>query len=434
MFKILKRFLPKSLLGRSLLIICLPLILVQLISAWVFYDRHVETVTRRMAASLAGDVVTITNHLRDYPGPKNQAWILAEARRHMALDVRLERGAKLPSAPVADTDNEIHRTFREIIRLPYILDSEAPSKQIRIRVETPGGVLHVLASRKRLYTVTTTIFVSWSVGSSILLLLVAVLFMRNQVRPIRRLAEAAEGFGKGRQMANFKPSGAREVRQAAQAFIRMRDRIKRQISQRTEMLAGVSHDLRTPLTRMRLLLELMPNSPEAKELRANIKEMELTVDEYLAFARGEGSEAPVDTDLTALLGEVIEGARHGGRRIDLRAVGKLTVPVRPNAFRRCVTNIIVNAFSHAETVSVEARRRGRVVRIVIDDDGPGIPSARREEVFKAFVRLDDARSPDSAGVGLGLTIARDIMRGHGGEITLSESPSGGLRAELSLPI
>jgi two-component system osmolarity sensor histidine kinase EnvZ len=258
--------------------------------------------------------------------------------------------------------------------------------------------------------------------------------MRNQVKPIRRLALAADDFGKGRDMSSFKPEGATEVRLAAQAFLIMRERILRHIGQRTDMLAGVSHDLRTPLTRMRLQLEMLDDPDGAQEMKTDIAEMEHMLEGYLAFARGEGAEEPTTTDLTALLNEATALARRKGGILDLHTEGQLTASLRPNAFKRCLTNLIDNAIRYGDHVSVRAGPRGDAIEITIDDDGPGISEDERDNVFKPFYRIEGSRNPETGGVGLGLTISRDVIRGHGGDIALSTSPNGGLRARLRLPL
>jgi two-component system osmolarity sensor histidine kinase EnvZ len=263
---------------------------------------------------------------------------------------------------------------------------------------------------------------------------VATLFMRNQVRPIRRLAAAVDGFGKGRDVPDFKSEGATEIRLAAQAFNRMRQRILRTISQRTDMLAGVSHDLRTPLTRMKLQLAMMGPSQEIIDLKADVAEMEKLVDEYLAFARGESTEAVVSADVAELLDDVVSGARRNGATIALAAERGLTVPLRPNAFKRCITNLVSNAQRHADRIEIRAARERDAIEIVVDDDGPGIPAGDREEVFKPFYRRESSRNQQTGGIGLGLTIARDIMRGHGGDILLEDAPQGGVRARVRLPV
>ena len=296
----------------------------------------------------------------------------------------------------------------------------------------PDGVLDILSPQHRLFSYKAFQFIGWVIGASLLLTGIAVIFMRNQMRPIRRLAFAAESFGKGRDTVRLRPQGALEVRQAAAAFIVMRDRIRRQIAQRTEMLAGVSHDLRTPLTRMKLQLAMLERDEGVEELRADVTEMEGMIEAYLAFARGEGDEAPRQTDLAQLLRETVEGLP-GGDAVALTIETPIDIPVRPVAMKRCVANLIGNAIRYGHGVAVNAGWRHRAVVIVVDDDGPGIPYDRREDVFRPFVRLDPSRNIVTGGVGLGLTIAREIAHGHGGEINLEDSPMGGLRVVLTLP-
>jgi two-component system osmolarity sensor histidine kinase EnvZ len=293
-------------------------------------------------------------------------------------------------------------------------------------------VLDIKAPRKRLATGTIWLFVSWVVGTSLLLFGIAAAFMRNQVRAIRRLARSAEAFGMGREIPPIRPEGATEVRQAGAAFNRMQERIRRFLAQRTEMLAGVSHDLRTPLTRLRLALAMLPPSPELRQdiadMTADVEEMERMVSGYLSFARGEGTEQAEAVDLSSVLEDVAAGARRSGAVVDLAVPAGLTLPLRADAIRRAITNLVDNARRHAERVTVAAVPQGRTVMVTVDDDGPGIPEARRESVFRPF------ESGSSGGTGLGLTIARDIVRAHGGDIVLEDSPLGGLRARIRLPV
>ncbi|HEX7005630.1 MAG TPA: ATP-binding protein [Alphaproteobacteria bacterium] len=435
---LIKRILPRSLLGRSLMIIVTPLIIVQLITTWVFYDRHWDSVTRWLANSLAGEIAIVIHHLRDFPEADNRAWALEAAQLNMGLAISLKPGALLPEDRETRggglADRLLARALDDMVRRPYVIDSESNDRFVEVLIQLPEGVLLVEVPRKRLSSPTTLLFVMWTAGSALVLFVVATIFMRNQVKPIRRLASAAESFGKGRDVPDFRPTGATEVRQAAAAFARMRDRIQRQIKQRTEMLAGVSHDLRTPLTRMKLQLALMPDTPEIRGLRSDVSEMEKMVDEYLAFARGEGTERPTVTSISALLEEVVQDASRNGTQVTLATDGDLIVPVRPNAFKRCVTNIVSNAVHYGSQVSVHAARNGNTIEITVDDNGPGIPPDKRDDVFRPFRRLDSSRNPETGGVGLGLTIARDILRGHGGDIRLESAPLGGLRARLSLPV
>ncbi len=434
---LIKRMLPRSLLGRSLLIIVSPLVLLQLISTGIFYESHWDKVSRQLARGLAGDVAALADLMRQAPDAERRRQITNVTASHMDLTVVFGEGETLPSRPPKDGGvlaDTLYRAMLENVSAPFYLDFDSMDRHVIIKVQLADGVMKVVTSRKRLFSSTTYVFVIWMVGTSMLLFGVAVIFMRNQVKPINRLARAAEEFGKGRDVPAFKPEGAKEVRKAASAFIAMRDRLHRQISQRTDMLAGVSHDLRTPLTRMKLQLAMLDGGEGHEELQADVAEMEHMLEGYLAFARGEGAETPRPTELGGLLEEVVAQARRRGGIIDLHQEGDITVSLRPNGFKRCLTNLIENALRYAGHVSVSAGERGESVEIIIDDDGPGIPEDQRQEVFKPFFRLESSRNPGTGGVGLGLSIARDIIRSHGGDITLSGSPGGGLRARLVIPL
>ncbi|MCH6588558.1 MAG: HAMP domain-containing protein [Proteobacteria bacterium] len=438
----IKRILPRSLFGRLVLIILSPLILLQVISTWVFYDRHYETVTRRLAQGLSGDIAAVIQMMIRNPGSVDRLQTFRLAERVMLLKLTFEEGARLEATTRTDSfgifasvlDRQLAKALREIVDRPFLIDTHSLEKEVQIDVQLADGVLRVLAPRKRLFSSTTYIFIMWMVGSSIVLFVVALLFMRNQVKSIRRLAQAADSFGKGRDVADFKPEGATEVRQVAGAFIQMRDRIKRQIRQRTEILAGVSHDLRTPLTRMKLQLAMLGRTPETENLESDVAAMERMVEGYLAFARGESVEQPEPTEVSGLLREVVVQMRRDGGIVDLHVEQAMTVPLRREPMRRCLSNLIANAQRYGEHVSVRAGPRDKVIEITIDDDGPGIPPDKRKEVFKPFFRIEGSRNPETGGVGLGLTIARDVARNHGGDIVLEDAPGGGLRARIWLPV
>jgi len=434
----LKRVLPHSLFGRAVLIIVMPLILVQVISTYVFYDRHWYTMTKRLALGVAGDIGMIIDQRNLLPNDAEWQRSFYAALLDAELVVQFHKGEILPNRDESDLlgsfDDILRDALRERVRRPFQVDwPEGEERDITVRVQLADGALIAVVPRQRLYSSTTYIFILWMVGSSLLLFAVAAMFMRNQVRPIRRLAQAADRFGKGRDDPDFHLSGATEVRQAAAAFIEMRDRIRRHVQQRTDMLSGVSHDLRTPLTRMKLQLAMLGPSPEVEDLRTDVAEMERMIEGYLAFARGEGGETPVPTDLKGVLDEVVATAEREGVPVDVEMQQPLTLPLKPLAFRRAVSNLVANAGRFAKRVWITALRDGDHVEILIDDDGPGIPAEQREEVFRPFFRLEGSRNPETGGVGLGLTIARDVMRGHGGELTLDDSPRGGLRACVRLP-
>ncbi|MGB8276247.1 MAG: ATP-binding protein [Alphaproteobacteria bacterium] len=434
---LLKRILPRSLLGRSLLIIVTPLILLQVISTYIFYERHWDNVSWRLSAVLAGDIASIIDVISMHDGP-NETAIFEIAGRNLELQVALDRGAILADAGTPKASGRIEQTLARALDAyvdkPYVIETREATSEVDIRIQLAQGVLDVVAPRKRLFSYTTYVFVLWMVGSSLVLFAVATLFMRNQVRPIRRLAAAAESFGKGHDVPDFKPEGAAEVRMAAAAFNVMRARIERQISQRTEMLAGVSHDLGTVLTRMKLALAMLADSPDTAALRDDVADMEKMVEGYLAFARGEGAEPVEDTDVSALIEEAAAGFKHGPASMRWECPPGLRMVLRPQSMKRCLVNLLSNAVRYARNVALAAGVRDGVLEITVDDDGPGVPDDQLEAVFKPFYRLDASRNLETGGAGLGLTIARDAVHRHGGEITLSRSPLGGLRATVRLPI
>ena len=391
-----------------------------------------------MARSLSGDISALIELLRQDHSPQGIRAIRELAANNMGLVVTLEKNKILANIPekksVSIVDKMFVRSLKKSVQRPFKIDNKSLDNHLIVSIQLQEGVFEVILNRKRLFSSTTYIFVLWMVGTSMILFGVATIFMRNQVKPIRRLAAAADELGKGRDAPNLKPEGAREIRQASAAFIAMRDRIQRQITQRTDMLAGVSHDLRTPLTRMKLQLEMVKDSSDTAALKDDVAEMEHMVEGYLAFARGEGFETPKPTNIAHILGDVVVSAKRRGAAVDFHTEGQFVVRIGQNAFKRCINNLLDNADRHATHVSIRTGKRGDAIEITVDDDGPGIPKHLRDEVFKPFFRLDESRNPETGGVGLGLTIARDIIRGHGGDIILSDSPSGGLRARLTLPI
>jgi two-component system osmolarity sensor histidine kinase EnvZ len=430
-----KRLLPQTMFGRSLLLIVMPLVLVQIIATWAFYARHWETVSRRLSADVAGDIGLLIEAMQFADTELELTQLLENASGLTGINFSVASGATLPPSipPGASLfEDQLRVALREHVGRPYQIDAVGDPRDIRIQIQLPLSVLTADVPRKRLYTSTTYIFILWMIGSSLVLVSVAALLLRNQVKSLRRLAAAAEGFGKGRPVAFTKIEGALEVRQAAAAFIQMRDRIQRQIRQRTEMLAGVSHDLRTPLTRMKLALELIDGDPTAAELKSDVADMERLVNLYLDFARGEGTESPVETDIALLIEDLAAATRCEGTALALDPAGRIVL-VRPNALRRCLANLIANARRYGQHVWLSSVPVEDGVDILVDDDGPGIPLAERDRVFQPFIRLDPSRNPSTGGVGLGLTIARDVARSHGGDVRLETSPHGGLRARVHLP-
>ena len=437
----LRRLVPRGLLGRSLLIILVPLLILQAIALQLFYGSHLDVISRRLAAGVAGDIAMVVGLLERETQEEDRSWIFREAAWRLDLSLAYEAGARLASIgarpasmPLLPLEDDLAAAMQERVRLPFDADWQSDPRSVIIRVQLPDGVLHVEVARKRLFSGTIYLFVLWLVGSSLLLFMVAAIFMRNQVRALRKISAAAEAFGMGRIVGPMKPEGAAEVRQTATAFNRMEERIRRFVDSRTEMLAGISHDLRTPLTRLRLGLAMLPEAArdDATAMTEDVEEMDRLIGDYLAFARGEGVEQSEETDLAALLRDVVARQSRGGIAIPFDGPDALPMELRAGAMRRCFGNLLDNARKHAKRVAVTLTQQPRGqhgiwAEITIDDDGPGIPEAAREDAFKPFTSLA------GGGTGLGLAIARDIARAHGGDVFLEDSPLGGLRARIRVP-
>jgi two-component system osmolarity sensor histidine kinase EnvZ len=431
-------FMPKGLYARALLIMIVPMVVLQSVVAFVFMERHWNTVTRRLSAAVVQDIAALIDVYKAYPQDKDRTQLRTIAQMRLGLVVDFLPVGEMPAAGPKPffslLDQSISTQIGRQIARPFWIDTVGRSNLVEIRVQLDDAVMRIFAQRSAAYASNSEIFLFWMVGTSTILLLVAILFLRNQIRPILRLADAAESFGKGREAPNFRLRGAREVRRAGQAFIEMKVRIERSIEQRTAMLAGVSHDLRTILTRFKLELALIGDSPEVDGMRKDVDEMAAMLEAYLAFARGDSGEQAQPTDMTLALEELRSDAERNGHAATVVFHGLPVVTVKPASFKRCLGNLVSNAARHANAIAITGHRDHRYLTVTIDDDGPGIPADMREEVFKPFLRLDDARNQDEGGTGLGLAIARDIARTHGGDITLGDSPMGGLRATVRIPV
>jgi two-component system, OmpR family, osmolarity sensor histidine kinase EnvZ len=433
-----KGMMPTGLYARSLLIIILPMVILQSVVAFVFMERHWNTVTRRLSAGVTQDISALIDIYKNYPHDADNAQIrrLAQERLGLVVDFLPVTEMPLPGPKpfFSLLDQALSEEIRKQIGKPFWIDTVGRSALVEIRIQLDDTVMRVFARRSAAYASNSEIFLLWMVGTSLVLLTVAILFLRNQIRPILRLADAAESFGKGREVPGFRPRGAREVRRAAQAFLEMKRRVERTIEQRTTMLAGVSHDLRTVLTRFKLELALIGDSPEVEPMRRDVDEMARMLEAYLAFARGDAGEQSAPTDMAAFLDELKTDTERHGHKTAVVFHGHPVVTVRPHAFKRCLANLVSNAARFGSAISITGHRDHRWLTVTVDDDGPGIPIGLREDVFKPFLRLDVARNQDEVGTGLGLAIARDIARSHGGDIALADSPLGGLRATVRVPV
>ena len=431
--------LPRGLYARSLIIIIAPMVLLQSVIAFVFIERHWQTVTQRLSTAVTRDIAAIIDIIDVYPQDENFSEVTRMAREKMALNIAILPPDPLPApAPkpfFSILDQILSQEITQQIGKPFWIDTVGNSNIVEIRIQLDENVLRVFAKRSQAYASNTHIFLLWMVGTSLVLLFIAILFLRNQIRPIQNLADAADDFGKGRELpSDFRPRGASEVRRAGLAFMKMRERIEKQIEQRTEMLAGVSHDLRTILTRFKLQLAISVPTQELSELEKDIDDMQSMIQGYMDFAQSDVEEETGELELRELLTEFEKEAAMRGQKMKTRMLGRSDIVVRPVAFRRLLTNIVSNAFRYATSSEIIARNAKGWLTLSIDDNGPGIPADMREEVFKPFYRLDEARNLDESGTGLGLAIARDIARKHGGDITLDDSLLGGLQVKLKLPV
>ncbi len=433
----LRDFTPKGLYARTLLIVVLPIFIMQAVVTYIFFNRHWEEVSGNLSGNAAGDIALVTQLYRQAGNDAAREQVTSLAREDLDIAIRFEEGGVIPPKDkrgiFAVNSSTLDKRLSEALAQPYWYNIAGYKNYVEIRVQLDEGFLVFLVLRERVYTDNAWLFILWLIGATCLLGYVSLVFMRNQIRSITRLAKAAEAFGRGKDIPEYKPSGAREVRAAGAAFLAMRQRIKRYVNQRTSMLAGVSHDLRTPLTRMKLALAMMPEGEDTHELKADVNEMERMLDEYLAFAGNQAQEEPILFDLRNLADEIVADTERGGHQLRVDLPESLEMDARRHALKRAIANLVSNGFKHAKNVLLSAARDENFVEITVDDDGPGIPPEQYDEAFKPFSRLDEARNQNIAGVGLGLAVVRDVARAHGGDVTLCVAPMGGLRAVMRLP-
>ena len=429
-----QRILPRSLYARAALILIVPVVTIQLVVSTAFIQRHYEGVTRQMTQGVAIDLGFLLDEIA-------AAKSLDEARaRVVPVGAALGITLTVPAGPDAPTEDLILTldlsgqviidTLRE--QLPQLVAADVTDEErvVNLRFATKLGPMQAQLTRRRMAATNPHQLLVLMIFTSVVMTVVAYMFLRNQLRPITKLARAAEDFGKGRNVA-YRPRGALEVRAAGRAFLDMRARIDRQIEQRTLMLSGVSHDLRTPLTRLRLGLALIPEDAEVAALQSDVAEMERMVDEFLSFVRGDAMEGSEPTDAVALIERLVARSGEGTRLAEVIGTAQ-PVEMRPMAIARAVENLVSNARRFADRVDVRLEFQDRSLRISVEDNGPGIPEAQREEALRPFTRLEPSRDPNrGGGVGLGLSIAADIALSHGGALRLSQSERlGGLRADL----
>lgn len=430
------RLLPKHLLPRAVLILVLPVVLIQSVSGILFYDNHWQNVSRRLALGVAADIRSAIALYNAFPYQDVRETIVNEIRSSAGLEIRFTDAREAPENIRLKPNNKTAELIPALkgIGHPFTVADLQEERRLLVTFYLPDFTAEILLPYKKFFSSTTYVFAFWVMFSSLVFTGIAVLFLRNQIRPILRLAEATKNFGLGRDVSDFKPEGAAEVRQAALSFLQMRDRIRRHIEERTRMLAGVSHDLRTPLTRMRLQLAMMETNDDNADLLADVTEMEHMVNAYLDFARGGDKEKAQATDIRQLVADTVEGLKKNGLPVRFDSETSVVTDIRRNDFKRCLWNLVSNAGRYGTEIAVSMTASEKLLKIAVEDNGPGIPEDKREEVFKAFYRLDESRNPETGGIGLGLTITRDIVTAHGGKIHLEDSDMGGLKVVMVFPI
>ena len=429
----IKKFLPQTLLGRSIMILVVPLIILQLIITVIFYNRHWDTITRHRTIDFVKDITLVVESFEKNKSIENQKWTLNNVSEKLQLQTFYKKNVTLNLEQHELKPTKLKKYLLENLdplNKKFNLEINDKKKLITVMVELDEGVLEFRASKKRIYSSTTYIFILWMISASIILFIVALLFLKNQIKPIRRLAIAVDRFGKGKNIGNFKPSGAQEVRRVSNAFKIMKERIENSISQRNKMFSSISHDIRTILTRMKLNLEL--HKLDKGGLKKDLVEMEQMVEEYLKYAKGEEKEKIQKINIISLINLIKK--RYSKKNIYFNNGKKINISVRLNSIKRCINNLLSNSLKFSKNIKITCNKKNNYVEIIIDDDGPGIPEKERKKVLQPFYRVEDSRNRDTGGIGLGITIAADIINNHGGNFFLDKSPLGGLRAKIYLPI
>ena len=432
--KKIKRFMPEGLYSRSLLIIIIPIVILQGILTFVFLDRHWQLVTRKLSSAVASEISTFID-IEPILGLEK---VTNLSKKLYDTEVRFLPQQKIidnPPKPINLVENTLGKELSEILENKFWVDAHTYEKRVIIQIEKDDGVLEFTVPRRNVYATNSHIFLVWMVISSLLLVSVAVMFMRQQIKPIEKLSKAAQQFGIGMKMENFKPSGASEVRKAAEAYLKMQERIERFIEQRTLMLAGVSHDLRTPLTRLKLQIEMLSDDKNNSELLSDVDEMQKMLETYLDFAEGVTTEETSIINLDSMINEIINLENQSHKEINFKTLSAdpIHFECKVIAMKRNISNLFNNACLYGDNILISLKNNENLITISVEDDGPGIEEDNYEQALKPFVRLDSARNQNISGSGLGLSISQDITSNHGGKMTMSRSDLGGLKVSLEFP-
>ena len=438
--RFLERHLPAGLYPRSLIIVVAPMVLLQSLMTYFIMEQHWSEVTKQLSRSVVRDMAyVISVYEASDKSEKTIEQIVRNANKHLKAGLTITRGGNMPPpAPkpfFSLVDQKLSKYIGNRVLKPFWLDTTSNPDRVDVRIRVGKDLIfRFIFPIERVHASQTLILLFSMLASSLILLVVAIAFLRKQITPIINLAEAARSFGMGREVKRFQPSGALEVRSAAEAFLSMKDRIARHVEQRTAMLAGVSHDLRTVLTRFKLELAVLGDKPAVRALENDVNEMQRMLEGYLSFVRGDGGETSRPVNIMSILKSIQGELTRSGNTVRLKHQKPVTAPVKPDAFKRLISNVVGNAVRFAKRVEINALITGGNLLITIDDDGPGIPENLREEVFRPFFQIDEARNRDEISTGLGLAIARDIVLSHGGKMALSDSPLGGLRVSIEVPV
>jgi two-component system, OmpR family, osmolarity sensor histidine kinase EnvZ len=431
----IKNFLPKRLFYRSLIIVATPIILLQIIITVVFFDSLWIKANKGMTRSLVSEIKTLYDVYAN-PDMGQKQTIINLYNKNFDFIISLEQDKIFPKILEERWFSPMDRSLRRELKSAfgggaYWFDTTTYKDLVELKIKYNNGYLKIFFPRNKISPSSVRIFALWITLPGLLLIMIAIVFLKNQTRPIVNLAKAAERFGRGDFVKEFKPAGAKEIRQAAYEFDKMRKRITIHLNQRSEMLSGISHDLRTPLTRLKLQLAFLKEKDLAKKMGDDIEEMERMLNEYLEFSRHQKNEENETVNLNEIIKNI--ATKYENKKINVSIEDNLSINIRPNSIRRCLTNLIDNGLSYGEKVEIFSKATTQNITIMVDDDGPGIPEKEYLNVMKPFYRIDKSRGQNKSGVGLGLSIANDIIRAHGGTITFEKSPLSGLRVNVSLP-
>ena len=431
---LLKKFLPKRLFYRALIIVAAPIVLLQLIISVVFFDSIWIKANKGMTKSLVGEVKTLFETYRS-GDTKNVIFLTNLYKKNFDFVINIKKGENLPTTKsdrrFSPMDRSLRRELKPVFGNNYWFDTVTYLDLVDLRIRTNNEIIQIFFPKSKIAPSSVRVFVLWITLPSFILILIAILFLRNQTRPILKLSKAAERFGRGERVDDLSPSGASEIRKATIEFDKMMKRINKHLNQRSEMLSGISHDLRTPLTRLKLQLAMADKKDNARKMAADIDEMEKMLNDYLQYAKSQSEEDYVEINISNLVEDILGNFDHS--KFEFKKNGNIKIFGRKNLLRRSLSNIIENGLSYGDKIFVEIKKSVGNAIITIEDNGPGLPKKEYENVFKPFYRVDKSRSLNRSGVGLGLSISLDIVKSHGGNIVLSESEHNGLAVKVSLP-